>query len=102
MKWHVTNKTALKRLRNSNFQFVVSLLYAQYPIIFFLSYKYYCHALPGAKKRKSLNLQIWIDKFVDRDFYLLFQLGSMVVQQLINCAIHLKMKTKDIYWSHKV
>ena len=48
MKWVALNKTVNKRLRNVNFQTVVSLLYAHYPIFFLLSFKKHCHALPSA------------------------------------------------------
>ena len=44
----VINKTAKERLRNGNFQIVVSLLYAHYPMFFFLSSKQYSHTLNSA------------------------------------------------------
>ena len=48
MKLDVINKTAYKRLRNGNFQIVVSLLYVHYFICLFLSCKQYSHALHSA------------------------------------------------------
>ena len=39
---------SLKRLKNGNFQIIVTLLYAHYPICFFLSCKQYSHALHSA------------------------------------------------------
>ena len=39
MKWVFRNKTAEKRLKNGDFQVVGSLLYAHYPIYFFLLFE---------------------------------------------------------------
>ena len=50
-----------KKAENGDFQVVGSLLYAHYPIYFFLLFEQYYKVLCCVKKtRKSLNKQIWV------------------------------------------
>ena len=50
-----------KKAENGDFQVVGSLLYAHYPIYFFLLFEQYNEVLSCVKiQKKSLNLQIWV------------------------------------------
>ena len=60
MKWVALNKTALKKLRNGNFQTVVSLLYAHYPIFSYYHTNNIAMLYLVHYTRKRLNLEIWI------------------------------------------
>ena len=61
MKWALRNETAEKRAENGDFQVVGSLLYAHYPIYFFLLFEQYyqvlcCVKIPLKKKFESTNM----------------------------------------------
>ena len=49
MKWALRNKTDEKRLKNGDFQVVGALLYAHYPIYFFLLFEQYYEGLSCVK-----------------------------------------------------
>ena len=56
MKWAFRNKTAGKGLKSENgdFQVVVSLLYAHYPIYFFLLFEQYYQVLHCVKIQEKV------------------------------------------------
>ena len=59
MKLALRNKTAEKKLKMAIFKLLV-LLYAHYPIYFFLLFEQYYNVLCCENTRKSLNQQIWV------------------------------------------
>ena len=54
MKWAFRNKTAEKKAENGDFQVVVSLLYALYPIYFFLLFERFYQVLCCVKIQEKV------------------------------------------------
>ena len=54
MKWALRNKTAEKKASNGDFQVVGFLLYAHYPIYFFLSFEHYYQVLCCVKIQEKV------------------------------------------------
>ena len=54
MKWAFRNKTAEERLKMAIFQVVVSLLYAHYPIYFFLLFRQHYQVLCCVKIQEKV------------------------------------------------
>ena len=54
MKWASGNKTAEKKDENGDFQVVGSLLYAHYPICFFLLFEQYYQVLCCVKIQEKV------------------------------------------------
>ena len=54
MKWALRNKTDEKRLKMAIFQVVGSLLYAHYPIYFFLLFEQYNQVLSCVKIQEKV------------------------------------------------
>ena len=85
MKWALRNKTdEKKKAENGDIQVVGSLLYAHYPIYFFLLFEQYYQVLCCVK----IQEKFWINKygfgtFQNIDFFRLFKYGGRVRKGIV-------------------